>query len=275
MHPAGNGDRSASMRPDSESAACACAVAVRHGAAGQAPLAGSRARVPSSQDGLRCWCQVACAPGCDHPLSEDEAEVSPSQPTAALAGRWSALASAHGAAVGRRSLSTALATRVSVRVQTHTQARARAYTHARTHTSTHAHTHAHAHTHTHTQSYAQRRTHRTGWRAKHLWMLLYTVQARCFDRFRPLLSAVDPLGALRVCERASVCPAGRSGTVSTDSTPSQPGARTRAFCACSLSPTWHKSEQASGQPANHICTGTGLTPATFAPGLGSPGRMCN
>ncbi len=40
----------------------------------------------------------------------------------------------------------------------------------------------HTHTHTHTQSYAQRHTHRTGWRAKHLWMLLYRVQARCFDR---------------------------------------------------------------------------------------------
>ena len=91
MHPAGDGDGgSASMRPDNESAACACAVAVRHGAAGQAPLAVSQTRVPCSLDRLRCWCEVACAPGCDHPLSEDEAEVSPSQPTAAPAGRWSA-----------------------------------------------------------------------------------------------------------------------------------------------------------------------------------------
>ncbi len=208
MHPAGDGDRSASTRPDSESAACACAVAVRHGAAGQAPLAGSRARVPCSLDGLRCWCEVARAPGCDHPLSEDEERVSPSQPTAALAGRWSVLASAHGAAVGRRSLSTALATRVPERVQTQTQARARAHTRtharARARAHAHAHTHMHTHTHTHTQSYAQRHTHRTGWRAKPLWMLLYRVQARCFDRFRPLLSAVAPLGALRVCERASV-----------------------------------------------------------------------
>jgi hypothetical protein len=47
-------------------------------------LAVSRARVPYSLDGLRCWCQVACVPGCDHALSDDEVEVSPSQPTAEL-----------------------------------------------------------------------------------------------------------------------------------------------------------------------------------------------
>ena len=39
---------------------------------------------PCSLDGLRCWSRVACAPGGDHPLSEDAAEVSPSQPTAEL-----------------------------------------------------------------------------------------------------------------------------------------------------------------------------------------------
>ncbi len=80
--------------------------------------------------------------------------MSPSQPTAALAGRWSALASAHGAAVGRRRLNTALATRVPVRVQTHTRtgahARARARAHIRTHTHTRARTHTRTHTHTHT-----------------------------------------------------------------------------------------------------------------------------
>ena len=84
MRPAGDGDRSASIRPDSESAACACAEAVRPGASGPAPLAVSRARVPGSLDGLRCWCQVACVPACDHALSEYEAEASPSQPTAEL-----------------------------------------------------------------------------------------------------------------------------------------------------------------------------------------------
>ena len=72
------------MRPDRESTACGCVVAVRHGAAGQAPLAVARARVPCSLDGLRCWCQVACAPGCDQALSDAEAEVSPSQRTAEL-----------------------------------------------------------------------------------------------------------------------------------------------------------------------------------------------
>ena len=70
----------------SASAACACAVAVRHGAAGQAPLAASRAKVPCSLDGLPCWCQAAYAPNCDYPLSEDEdeAEVISLQPTAEL-----------------------------------------------------------------------------------------------------------------------------------------------------------------------------------------------
>ncbi len=131
-------------------------MTARRGAAGQAPV--SQTSVPCSLDGLRCWCQLACAPGCDHPLSEDQAEVSHSQPTAALAGGWSALASAHGAAVGRRSLSTALATRVPVRVQTHTQARARTYARARarvrahTHTYTHARAHTRTHTHTHTRA---------------------------------------------------------------------------------------------------------------------------
>ena len=72
------------MRPDRESTACGCVVAVRHGADGQAPLAVARARVPYSLDGLRCWCQVACAPGCDQALSDAEAEVSPSQRTAEL-----------------------------------------------------------------------------------------------------------------------------------------------------------------------------------------------
>ena len=57
---------------------------LRHGAAGQAPLAVSRARVPCSLDGLCCWCQVVCIPGCDRPLSKDEAEPSPWQPTAEL-----------------------------------------------------------------------------------------------------------------------------------------------------------------------------------------------
>ena len=72
MEPAGGGDRSASIRTDSESAACACAVpvAVFHGrAAGQAPLAVSRARVRCSLDGPRCWCQVACVACCDRALS--------------------------------------------------------------------------------------------------------------------------------------------------------------------------------------------------------------
>ena len=114
MHPARDGDRSAQMRPTSESAARACAVAVRHGAAVQAPLAASRARVRCSLDGLRCWCQVAWVPGCDHALSEDEAEVRSSQPTAELVD--GALNSAHGADVSRRTLSTALLTRVPVQV---------------------------------------------------------------------------------------------------------------------------------------------------------------
>ena len=39
---------------------------------------------PCSLDGLCCWCQAACVPGSDHALSEDEAEVSPSQRTAEL-----------------------------------------------------------------------------------------------------------------------------------------------------------------------------------------------
>jgi hypothetical protein len=94
MHPARDGDSDRSKFgfdvTHSASAACACAVAVRHGAAGQAPLAVSRARVPCSLDGLRCWCQVACFPGGDHPLSEDDSEdeaevISESmQPTAEL-----------------------------------------------------------------------------------------------------------------------------------------------------------------------------------------------
>ena len=46
-------DKRRECRPDNESAACSCAVAVRHRAA-QAPLAVSRARVPCSLDGLRC-----------------------------------------------------------------------------------------------------------------------------------------------------------------------------------------------------------------------------
>ncbi len=79
--------------------------------------------------------------------------MSPSQPTAALAGRWSALASAHGAAVGRRTLSTALATRVPVRVQTHTRTGARA--HARAHTRTRARTHTRAHTHARTRTHTR------------------------------------------------------------------------------------------------------------------------
>jgi hypothetical protein len=33
---------------------------------------------------VRCWCHVACVPGGDHPLSDAEAEVRHSQPTAEL-----------------------------------------------------------------------------------------------------------------------------------------------------------------------------------------------
>ena len=78
-----------------------------------APLAFSRARFPCSLDGLCCWCQVVCIPGCDRPLSKDEAEPSPWQPTAELVD--GALNSAHGAAVGPCTRSTALATRVQLR----------------------------------------------------------------------------------------------------------------------------------------------------------------
>ena len=104
MHRAGDGGRSASMRRDRESAACACAVAVRHGAADQAPLAASRARVPCSLGGCAVgeWSRVSVAAiTC---CRRTRREVSPSQPTAELV------------AVGRHILSTALATRVQVRV---------------------------------------------------------------------------------------------------------------------------------------------------------------
>ena len=70
------------MRPDSEPAACVprpsdTELLVRRRLPFHEPES-------YSLDGLSCWRMVACVRGCDHPTSEDEAEMSPSQPTAEL-----------------------------------------------------------------------------------------------------------------------------------------------------------------------------------------------
>ena len=88
--------------------------------------------------------------------------------------------------------------------RTHAQrhnARARTHRHTHTRARTHTRTRTHTHTHTHTQSYAQRHTHRTGWRAKHLWMLLYRVQARCFDRAPITQARTGHCSCSRCCRR--------------------------------------------------------------------------
>jgi hypothetical protein len=96
-------------------ALCACAVAVRHGAADQAPLAASRASVPL-QPG---WAALLVSGRvCPWLRSRAVGGRGGGEPSAADsgAGRWNALNCAHVAAVGRRTRSTALATRVAVRV---------------------------------------------------------------------------------------------------------------------------------------------------------------
>ena len=176
-HPAGDGDRSPSMRSNGKSAACACTVAVRHGAAGRAPLAVSRARGLPLQPGWAALLESGRV--CPWRRSSAVGRCGGGEPFAADsgAGRWSARNSARAAAVGRRTLSSAaLATRAPLGVVGYTRSAwahictglaaatsppglglSAAHLHrARTYRDKHAHTHTHADTHTQTHAHTHR-----------------------------------------------------------------------------------------------------------------------
>jgi hypothetical protein len=128
--------------------------------------------------------------------------------------------------------------------RTHTHTHARTYTHTRTHTDTHTHTHTptcflpYTHTHTDTRTHTHTRA-----RAR--------PSART-DEYRRLLRATSTRRAPR--------PHGAPG-------PSAPSARPTAP---PTSWNWARRTASAAERGLHTCATTGLTPATSAPGLGSP-----